>query len=330
MQQVLDTLVSLDKAFATFGAPLSSAVTQINARADQIVASLERIRREADSTASKLGSIGKVSKPTGGGGVTASSIVPDVSKPIEKADQATRSWMLSWQTFSRVIQTQVLIRGFNAIRDAVEESYQSNLKFSKSISEIHAIDPGRSFAQTAASVRELSDAFNQPLSDVAESQYQAISSQFVKAADQARLLSAANALAKTTAQELSTATLLIAGSLNAYGESSDTRRNGLRLLRRRPDLAKRARRARPRRSLLSVPMRDPEVAQPKKKVVKKRFGIQVWSRSRGKWVSEGWYATVKGRDAALADLEKKLTTLKKYLLDRHGPQAEVRLRKVKR
>ena len=48
---------------------------------------------------------------------------------------------------------------------------------------------------------QMSDAFNQPLSDVAEAQYQTISSQFVTAADRANILTAANQLAKVTAQE---------------------------------------------------------------------------------------------------------------------------------
>ena len=222
-QQVLDTLLALDKAFSTFGAPLSSAVTQVNERADRIVASLERIRREAEATAEKLASIGKGSKSggTGGSGSATPTVPSNVSQPIEEARKATDRWTMSWQTLARVIQTQAIIRGINAIRDAFEESYESNLKFSKSISEIHAVDPGRTFAQTAADVRELSDAFNQPISNVAEAQYQAISSQFVSAAERTRLLTAANALAKTTAQELSTATLLVAGALNAYGESSE-------------------------------------------------------------------------------------------------------------
>ena len=49
------------------------------------------------------------------------------------------------------------------------------MAFSKQVGEIHAIDPSRNFEQIADDVRQMSDAFNQPLSEVAEAQYQTIS-----------------------------------------------------------------------------------------------------------------------------------------------------------
>ena len=95
------------------------------------------------------------------------------------------------------------------------------MKFSKEVGEIHAVDSSRNFGQIAADLRHLSDSFNQPLSDVAEAQYQTISNQFVTTAQRADILSAANALSKTTAQSLGDAVQVLAGQLNAYGESSD-------------------------------------------------------------------------------------------------------------
>ena len=144
-----------------------------------------------------------------------------VTKPLDEAMQKTQSLTLSWQTMARVVQTQLIVRSLNGIRDALEESVGSAMRFSKQVGEIRAIDPTRNFQQIGDDIRRLSDAFNQPLAEVAEAQYQTISSQFTSATDQTNILTAANQLAKVTAQDLSSATLLLAGSLNAYGESSD-------------------------------------------------------------------------------------------------------------
>ena len=103
----------------------------------------------------------------------------------------------------------------------LSESTAAALKFSKQVSEIRAVDPSRNFAQIADNLKNLSNAFNQPLAEVAEAQYQAISNQFASTADQANILTASNKLAKVSAQDLGSAVELVAGALNAYGEGSD-------------------------------------------------------------------------------------------------------------
>ena len=93
---------------------------------------------------------------------------------VEEADRTTRNWMLSWQTLSRVIQTQIIVRTLNLIRDAFEEAYQVDIKFVSEVSEIRAVDPGPGASADRRQCAVLSDAFNQPLAQVAEAQYQAI------------------------------------------------------------------------------------------------------------------------------------------------------------
>ena len=107
------------------------------------------------------------------------------------------------------------------VRNAFQQAYNSQLEYTKLISEIKAIEPARNYAEIAANVRELSDAFNQPLAVVAEAQYETLSDQFTSAAEQADILSAANTLAKTTEDDLVGSTQLLTGALNAYGESSE-------------------------------------------------------------------------------------------------------------
>lgn len=250
----------LDQAFSTFGNQLTATVGRLNYfndNAGKTVAALKQIAREAESTFaqfSKLGNLnlggfddlltGKAYRgqlPTSGllTGDAASKQFDTWIANIEKTGNAAKateqaldnvgktgtkaaqSVTLSWQTFARVIETQMLIRGLNMVRDAFTESYDAAMDFSKQVSEIRAIDPGRNFAQIAADIRQLSDSFNQPLSRVAEAQYQTISDQFVTAADRANILTAANLLAKTSNQDLADSAMLLTGALNAYGESSD-------------------------------------------------------------------------------------------------------------
>ena len=224
--QTLETLTKLEQCFTSLGRQLTDTAThieQFNQRADEIVGSLRRMREEAASTysqMSKLGSVRVAGGAAGGAGGGGGGGGGGAASPAMPA-APSRNYMLSWETFARIMQTQVLIRSLNATRDAFTEAYEANIKFSKQVSEIHAIDASRNFAQVAANVRQLSDAFNQPLTEVAEAQYQTISNQFVTAAEHANILTAANQLAKVSTQDLGSAAALVTGSLNAYGESSD-------------------------------------------------------------------------------------------------------------
>jgi len=147
---------------------------------------------------------------------TMAKFVP-ASKQVKSG---TESMFLSWQTFARVIQTQLFVRGMNAVRDAYVESAQAALEFSSNVSSIRAINPERSFGEIAASVRVMSDSFNQSLETVSKAQLEVISDQFSDTADMVNILTAANKLAKSTGEDLVPTAQLLTGALNAYGESA--------------------------------------------------------------------------------------------------------------
>lgn len=258
-EQALAALDQLDAKFANFGDQLNSAtrrMSSFNAQGTSTVSALRQIQTQAESTCASLSKLSSqqaslgsqktsISSMLGVGKVTSevqeklnaarlglstsgtsaidvlNSQVKSANASLSQMTQRTDSVTLSWQTFARVIQTQALIRGINLIRDSIQESSKAAIEFQKHIAEIAAINPERSFGQIAANVRELSDAFNQPLNRTLEAQYQTISDQFVSTADQANILTAANQLAKTGADDLSASAQLLTGALNAYGESSD-------------------------------------------------------------------------------------------------------------
>ncbi len=83
------------------------------------------------------------------------------------------------------------------------------------------LTPAGASSRSPTTSAQMSDAFNQPLSDVAEAQYQVLSNQFTTAADRANILTAANALSRSRRRASLMRSLLLTGALNAYGESSD-------------------------------------------------------------------------------------------------------------
>jgi len=257
-QQALDELDRLDKAFAGFGSQLATTVNRIsyfNDNAGKVVAALKQMAAEANATLSSFANLASITPagPAAGGGASGAFMAGQMAQAaqataalntlttaanqaaqaianagntaaqsISKAHEHTKSWTISWETLARVVMTQAIVRTMSMIREGIKESYEAFLDFSKRVGEIRTIDQDRSFAQIAADVRQLSDAFNQPLSRTAEAQYQVISDQFVTAADRANILTAANQLAKVSAEDLSASAQLLTGALNAYGESSES------------------------------------------------------------------------------------------------------------
>jgi len=70
-------------------------------------------------------------------------------------------------------------------------------------------------------------------------------------------------------------------------------------------------------------MRDPEIPRYLKKAVRKKYGIQSWSRWFKRWCFADWYTTAKARDQAFKNLTTKTSIL-------NGTKYEPRYRKVNR
>ena len=146
-------------------------------------------------------------------------ITPPISPtPIVDSEKAAAKFIVTWQTLSRVIMTQLIVRALSAMRDAFHEAFESNLQFMTRIAEIQSIGPGvgESLDGIAHRVANLSREFNVPLAQVAEAQYQTLSNQFTSASQQSDVLTAAMKLSKVAVMDAGHAVNLIAGALNAY------------------------------------------------------------------------------------------------------------------
>lgn len=236
--QTLAALSQLEAAFERFGNALRGAGNQINTL-NQAGAKLDEGLKQSSNMAREVARIfeqtrtpqeqyaaqmNKLNAMLGAGAInqeTYGRAALQAADALEHAGKSAHAFTISWETLSRVVMTQAIVRAMSMIRDGIKESYEAFLEFSKRVGEIRAIDPSRTFDQIAQSVREMSDAFNQPLARTAEAQYQMISDQFTTAADRVNIMTAANALSKVTAQDLADSVMLLTGALNAYGESSD-------------------------------------------------------------------------------------------------------------
>jgi len=147
----------------------------------------------------------------------------DAGDAAKSAGEKTKAWTVTWETLTRVVMTQAIVRALSQIRDLLREAVDQALRFSTQISEIQTIAPriDRNFQGLSKEVANLSKQFNFPLPDVAEAVYQTISDQFTTAAERADILTAAAKLAKVGVMDLNEAAQLLTGTLNAYGMASD-------------------------------------------------------------------------------------------------------------
>jgi len=146
----------------------------------------------------------------------------DAGSAAEKAAEQTKTWTISWETLTRVVMTQAIVRALSQIRDLLRESVDQALRFSTQISEIQTIAPriDQSFQGLSKEVAAFSQRFNFPLPDVAEAVYQTISDQFTTTAQRADIMMAAAKLAKVGVMDLNEAAMLLTGTLNGYGMAS--------------------------------------------------------------------------------------------------------------
>jgi len=155
----------------------------------------------------------------------------DVSQSAQRAGEvgskAGKSMTLSWETFARVIATQLIIRSINKIIVSFKEAVESAREFGLAIAEVATISGNALGSQTALAdqVLRLSSELGKPAQDVAEGLYQTLSNQVVDASESFNFLEQAMKLASVTASETKSAVNALSSVINSYGLSAaDTER----------------------------------------------------------------------------------------------------------
>ncbi len=135
----------------------------------------------------------------------------------ETGTRSTKALTISWETMARVVATQAIVRALSMVRNALGDAYNDSIDFQRQIAEIRTISPIKNLNQLAATVRGLSDQFNQPLGDVSEGYYQVISNQIQGTANQVDVLSTAMKFSKVAVASTEDSVNLLTGTLNAFG-----------------------------------------------------------------------------------------------------------------
>ena len=168
------------------GGPSAQKITQQKAAADSLISSL----RNVGSTA---------------------------QNEMKKAESATQKWTISWETLTRVVATQLIVRALSQIRNAINQAVDDAIEFQRQVALIQTIAGGTGFSEIAKSVREISDNFNIPLLDAAKGVYQALSNQVGDFGDSLRFTVEAAKFAKATNSTLADSVDLLSGALRSYG-----------------------------------------------------------------------------------------------------------------
>lgn len=152
-----------------------------------------------------------------------------VVNAANRGARANQSLVLSFETLSRIILAQVVVRAIGGLQSALTDAVTRAREFQRTIAEIQTIETtGRGFGAIANDVQNLSDAFGVDLGDVGRGLYQTISNQIAqtgtsaeRAAGQYNFLSDAIKFSIAGVTSVENSVNLLAGTLNAYGLEAD-------------------------------------------------------------------------------------------------------------
>lgn len=225
--KALQTLSQLDQSFKAFESRLTStaqAISNFNSgstNATSGVASLNKQLGSAGNTASNLASAAStVSKAVSGIGSSAAG-VGNLTQALQGSISNAEKLGLTLETINRVASTQVLLRGYNALRDAISEAVTTAGEFEKKVALIQTINQNTSFDQTADSIKRLSTEFNVPLLEAANSVYTALSNQVGNFGETLTFTAEAAKFATATNSSLADSVDLLSGAMHSYGLGLD-------------------------------------------------------------------------------------------------------------
>ena len=246
--QAISSLDLLDASLKSSRDSLNNfgrSVTSFNRRASSATTSMSKLAAEAASLRTSLSggiiptsTVSNVQKASGlvdqfgnalGSQTTAAQAATNATQTVAKttaaagkaannAKKGVNSLNLTFESLAKTVITRVVTGAITAFIRVIAEAQTRAIEFQKRIAEIQSISENAfgTFDRTANAVRDIADAFNQPLGEVQEGLYQTISNQIQGAANQIEVLSAASNLAKVGVADLSNTVGLLTGTINAF------------------------------------------------------------------------------------------------------------------
>lgn len=147
-----------------------------------------------------------------------SGALGNVTKNTEKAKKGANELTASWKTMARVIQTQMVVRGFNTLIQSMKQGVESARELGLAVAEVQTIS-GRTQSNEAltASIVEMSSALSSTPLELTEGLYQTLSNQVVETGEALQFTATASRLATVTASETGDAVNALASVMNSYG-----------------------------------------------------------------------------------------------------------------
>lgn len=233
VSQALSAVDSLDARLKGLGSSLDALVGKMKPLNDQASKTAGVIgNRFVVGTTKAADAAGKLNKQTGTlrAGLKAlesgfDGSVGAMAKLGGSVTNLVKQFSVGFQLIGRIVSTQLIIRGINAMIGAFGNATASAREFQLQISEVQTISQNAfgTFDRAAEAVRGISDAFNLPLGEVSEGLYQVISNQIQGAANQLQVLSSAAQLSKVGVADFDATVNLLTGTINAFGlQARDT------------------------------------------------------------------------------------------------------------
>jgi TP901 family phage tail tape measure protein len=151
------------------------------------------------------------------GTAAARSSFNKTNKDLKKTKNNATDLTVSWQTMIRVIQTQLIVRGLNAIITSLQDATERARELGLAIAEIQTIGGGFQTGQAITDdVLAISDATGKTAKDIAEGVYQTLSNQVVEAGEALNFTAQAAKLATVTVSKTGDAVNALSSVMNAY------------------------------------------------------------------------------------------------------------------
>jgi TP901 family phage tail tape measure protein len=141
---------------------------------------------------------------------------------LNNLNDRTKSLSISWQTLSRIIIAQTIVRGINAITGSIRDSIRETRELQKRIGEIQTIAQGGlgTNADVFEGLQATAEKFGFDILDVAEAKYQELSNQVEGSTESLKFQESAAKLARATNSSLTDSVNLLSSTLNAFGQDA--------------------------------------------------------------------------------------------------------------
>lgn len=136
--------------------------------------------------------------------------------------QAGRSLFVSFEQFVKLLEVQIIHRIFGNLITEIQQSISKAAELRVKISEVMTVSQGSNFSESgmAEFIRQRSEMFNRPQSDVTEGLYQAFSNQIIRSSADLQVFDQALRLSRITVSTVADSVNLLSSVMRSYNQTN--------------------------------------------------------------------------------------------------------------